>query len=819
MSRFKSFIFKPALMPGFTAAAAVLLAVAVPQWPIDAQAAEPPSGSISANGPTVNWVGTATGGASEGEDTCVEGVNCDTFTLNVTGSASDYAGKLIQVTIQWNIPTNDYDLYIHKGSNTGPIVGQSGQGAPSTQEQTAIDPSKYGTGAYTVHVVYFSVAPGDEFQGTAAIIDQPEGRRANYAKGHMEFSANYTVKAPATVRDGEPSSRTDKFGNFYVSGIRGVPAGVDLWYFDLRPNSPTYDPYMRNPIYRGQPDSFTPEESTEVGADGGGDVDLAVGFGRPAPGKPPILAFSSLVAANISVGNSTDRGENFTLNPLGNVTGGAPGDDRQWLEFYGDKTVYLFYRTLEPAVSMVQRSIDGGLSFGPATTAGTIGQAGYIDVNQDNGDVYISGSTGQVCVGVPPAPDVAPITYTCNQAASDPNGVAHIFFPVKIAEDGTKYGTAYVAYSNDKDIFLVSSQDRGQHWSKPVRVSNGPLTNTSVLPWLETGPTEGSVGVVWYGTPSTTNGDSADWRVFYAQTSDATADVPTFRQTVASDHIIHASNISEGGLTGSANRNLLDYFQVSFDPTGAAVIAYTDDHNDFDGATYVTRQIGGRSISGQKLHKPKEGAELPPPEPLSDDGSQVTDFAQDVTTGLLVVTPTNSPLDITSIKYSAEESAAGPVIVARMKVSDLSVIPPEANWRMNFTANAPHSELSPTGQYTFGVSDRGDQFFVEASTDATGVQSFTYGTAVRESDGSITYTTRGEADAGAFDPETNTITVKVSAEKLNPFVTHGDPIGDGSILVGLRGSAFTSGVNAQSDDTRGGTQFAIGGSTPGHGPK
>src|SRR6267143_4671764 len=50
---------------------------------------------------------------------------------------------------------------------------------------------------------------------------------------------------------------------------------------------------------------------------------------------------------------------------------------------------------------------------------------------------------------------------------------------------------------------------------------------------------------------------------------------------------------SPRGLTGSANRNLIDYFQVSFDPTGAAVIAYTDDHNDFDGHTYVTRQIGG----------------------------------------------------------------------------------------------------------------------------------------------------------------------------------------------------------------------------------
>ena len=70
--------------------------------------------------------------------------------------------------------------------------------------------------------------------------------------------------------------------------------------------------------------------------------------------------------------------------------------------FYGKDKVYLFYRTLAPAVSMIQRSNDGGLTYGPAKTAGLIGQAGSIDVHQASGTVYISGSSGQVCVGSPP---------------------------------------------------------------------------------------------------------------------------------------------------------------------------------------------------------------------------------------------------------------------------------------------------------------------------------------------------------------------------------------------------------------------------------
>ena len=48
-----------------------------------------------------------------------------------------------------------------------------------------------------------------------------------------------------------------------------------------------------------------------------------------------------------------------------------------------------------------------------------------------------------------------------------------------------------------------------------------------------------------------------------------------------------------------------------------------------------------------------------------------------------------------------------------------------------------------TGRFTFGLSDRGDQFFLRATTDSSGAQSFVYGTAVRNFDGSITYTSAG----------------------------------------------------------------------------
>ncbi|HEX5833299.1 MAG TPA: hypothetical protein VFY34_05580, partial [Pyrinomonadaceae bacterium] len=51
-----------------------------------AEAANPPSGSISPGGPNVVWQGPLTGGASANETTCVEGTNCDTFKLTLTGT-------------------------------------------------------------------------------------------------------------------------------------------------------------------------------------------------------------------------------------------------------------------------------------------------------------------------------------------------------------------------------------------------------------------------------------------------------------------------------------------------------------------------------------------------------------------------------------------------------------------------------------------------------------------------------------------------------------------------------------------------------------
>jgi hypothetical protein len=162
------------LLPGLMLMALVVAGIFAAR---PGRAADPTEGTIGPSGPTVTWDGTGIGGTSEeGEDTCVEDVNCDTFTLHVSGNPSDWIGKQVRVSITWASDTTDYDMYIHKGDNDGPIVAQSGLGG-TVLETTTLHPylESTGTGTFTVHVVYWLTPPGpvDQYAGQAEVQPVP----------------------------------------------------------------------------------------------------------------------------------------------------------------------------------------------------------------------------------------------------------------------------------------------------------------------------------------------------------------------------------------------------------------------------------------------------------------------------------------------------------------------------------------------------------------------------------------------------------------------------------------------------------------------
>src|SRR6266516_7810499 len=147
-------------------------------FPARLHSAMPASGTLNSGGPAVNWVGTAAGGGSLDESTCVEGVNCDTFTLTLSGTTTNWSGLKARIVISCADPSglSDYDLYVHKGDNTGPIVGVSAHGG-TPPEVVDLDPSNpdVGTGQFSVHVVYFSAFAGFQYSGSASSVSAAAG--------------------------------------------------------------------------------------------------------------------------------------------------------------------------------------------------------------------------------------------------------------------------------------------------------------------------------------------------------------------------------------------------------------------------------------------------------------------------------------------------------------------------------------------------------------------------------------------------------------------------------------------------------------------
>src|SRR5947207_3061325 len=155
--------------------------------------AMPSSGILNPGGSQLNWVGTAVGGGSVDESTCVEGVNCDTFAVTLSGTPSNWSGLKARIVVSSADPSGltDYDVYVHKGDNNGPIVpgGTSAHGG-TPPEVVDLDPSNpdVGTGTFSVHVVYFSAFAGFQYSGSASPVSASAG----------------TVLAPAAPQDRGP---------------------------------------------------------------------------------------------------------------------------------------------------------------------------------------------------------------------------------------------------------------------------------------------------------------------------------------------------------------------------------------------------------------------------------------------------------------------------------------------------------------------------------------------------------------------------------------------------------------------------------------
>ena len=412
------------------------------------------------------------------------------------------------------------------------------------------------------------------------------------------FGSIVHVSRSADTQAAEPSIRVDRTGKQRIwiaapTGIginsRSLPAngGGDLfWYSD--------DAGATWHIAGGPGGASSP---TVVG---GGDSDVAIGYSGQVYG-------TGLTLANITLAASCDNGQQFQTNPISNIDS---AEDRQWIDAYGDHPVpsggpdfvldygaialqhVVFHQILAPqcANPVAGPAIDVNRSGCEQDAAECYQWPGNLAIDERNGDVYVTYNTqgspakdkiivtrvdGGASRTATPA-DVHPFVAAANAARHV--RLVHRRRGGSGRERVRAWSERHPA-AHRTDIMLAVSTDRGAHWSRPVQVSRTPATST--FPWLVAG-SAGRVDVVYYGTSA--NGaspekvaDSALWRVYMAQSINATATSPVFREAAATPTIHKGSICTSGTGCASGTRDLLDFLQVDVMRSGMAVITYTDD--------------------------------------------------------------------------------------------------------------------------------------------------------------------------------------------------------------------------------------------------
>jgi hypothetical protein len=75
---------------------------------------------------------------------------------------------------------------------------------------------------------------------------------------------------------------------------------------------------------------------------------------------------------------------------------------------------------------------------------------------------------------------------------------------------------------------------------------------------------------------------------------------PVFTFSQATDHVNHAGQISTGGLLGSPDRSLADFFQIGMDPNHLVNIAFADNHAGTSVSYFTREKSGGCSGSSHE---------------------------------------------------------------------------------------------------------------------------------------------------------------------------------------------------------------------------
>src|SRR6184192_2232823 len=620
------------------------------------RSATPSAGTLSPGGPTVNWAGTAAGGGSLDESTCVDGVNCDTFLVTLSGTPTNWTGLKARIVVSCADPSglSDYDLYVHKGDNSGPIVpgGTSAHGG-TPPEIVDLDPSNpdVGTGTFSVHVVYFSAFAGFQYSGSAAPASASSGTAlapsAPQDRGPKIGFQNF--EAPGTlvqVTDssqgptlytveymchdaGEPSIGVNWNSANSATGVTNFQSDLQTLFIKFDDSCPVNglsaswynSPAPTSQFVDSDPIGFTDRQTGRVFA---GELTLT---------SPSCKVSFTDTDGLDQLGQPSYAGWSPSSGPLGSgidhetIGGGpyhapAPG--------HGPYPNAVYYCSQDLVTAFCLRSDDGGATYGPPVPTYTSqcgGLHGHVKVASD-GTVYLPnnscGGTGAVVVSedngltwsVRPVQNASIQTFA-NSNLQDPavgiDNNGRVYFAMS---SSTVAGSA----TGGSNAVVATSTDRGQTWQNIYDVGAVYGLKNIAFPAAVAGDA-GRASVAFYG--STTSGDqsansfSGLWHLYVSSTFDGGLHWTT-NDVTPNDPMQRGCIWSHGG--ADICRNLLDFFDMTVDKQGRVEVGYVDGCTDGTcaqaaltarGNAYTARGVISRQSSGRRLI-----AKFDPPNPL-----------------------------------------------------------------------------------------------------------------------------------------------------------------------------------------------------------
>ena len=584
---------------------------------IGTHAQNPSGGTVSPTGASAAWDQTiiTPGGGVNTEAACVDGVNCEVFTLNV--ASGNWTGKKVQVQLTWQSSGNEFDIYIHQGSSTSGTLVTSVMAGPGLTSQTAfIDVGQWGTGTFTVHIVPDTTpVVTDKYHGTATAvpltpIPPPPAPQDPGAKiGYENFEAP-GVLTPGTATSsgaltveylgrgaGEPS-----VGSNWATGVANFQSDLETLFITFDDSCSPLTP-KASWVNRRAPTSVF------IDSDPIGFTDRGTTAGRVFASELTLLGPNT-----VKISHSDDDGMTWIVAQSGGL---ASAVDHQTIGggIYhapipsGVNPLYpnaLYYCSQDIAAALCSRSDDGGTTYGASVPIYNLtacgGLHGHVKVSPKDGTVYVPNrQCGTQSAVVVSQDNGATWTIRPVQNGSVANTVASDDPAVGIDDNGRVY---FLFANNGTAAAVATSDDFGATWQNIVDVGFVYGLKNIAFPAAvggsSTGGNTGRAAVAFYGSVTGTGDSNADtftgvWHLYVAHTFDGGL---TWTTTDATPNMpMQRSGLLRGG-GGPVTRNLLDFFDITIDRDGRVLVGYVNGCSGGNCAQAPINPDGSSAVTG-----------------------------------------------------------------------------------------------------------------------------------------------------------------------------------------------------------------------------